>query len=370
MMRKLLFGFAIVVHGICVPMETALAAEVTDKLILVTLDGVRGEELFGGVDLAVVKHFANKRSLDSIPAYKKFWAEGAKERRVKLMPFFWGELMVKHGSVIGNQELGSVIHLRNRVRVSYPGYSEILAGLADDKRIKNNNPVYNPNPTVLEFLQEARGLDFHHVAAFASWDVMRFIVQQAENTLFTNVGYDRYESNDSTIKLLSRLQFEARTPWDSVRSDSFTFRFAMHHLESYEPEVLYLSLGETDDWAHDKRYDRVLESIHQADAYLSKLWRWIESNDEYAGRTTLLITTDHGRGKTPFTWQSHNDKLPGARNTWLAVVNPGLEKRGEWKHHRRVYSGEIAATFARFGGHDFQAEHPSSMSEIEFLFHE
>ena len=369
-MRIVLFGLAIVVHGVCAPTQNAFAAEVTDKLVLVTLDGVRGEELFGGVDSAVMKHFANKRSVDSIPAYRKFWAKNAKERREKLMPFFWGDLMLNHGSVIGNQGRGSVVHLKNRIRVSYPGYSEILTGLADDKRIKNNNPVYNPNLTVLESLQKSRGLDFHQVAVFASWDVMRFIVQQGENTLFANAGHDSYESNDPTMQTLSKLQFETRAPWDSVRSDAYTLRFALHYLETYEPEVLYLGLGETDDWAHDKRYDRVLESIHQADAYLKELWSWIEGHSEYAGRTTLLITTDHGRGKTPFTWQSHNDKLPGARNTWLALVNPGLEKRGEWSHHRRVYAGEIAATFARFGGHDFRAENPSSMREIEFLFAE
>ena len=340
----------------------------TEKLILVTLDGVRCEELFYGLDDTVMKHFANKKKLETIPTYRKFWADTAKERRETLMPFFWKTLMVKNGSIIGNEKLGSVVHLKNRWRISYPGYSEILTGVTDDKKIRTNSPVYNPNRTVLESLQQHLGLGFHQVAAFASWNVMRFIVQQTENTIFTNSGFEAYESSNEIIRALSRLQFETKTPWDSVRSDGFTFRFAMEHLKSYRPNVLFLALGESDDWAHEKRYDRVLEAIHQADAYLRELWKWIESQKEYAGKTTLIITTDHGRGRTPFTWQSHNDKLPGAKNTWIAIASPDVSKRGEWSHHRRIQSSEIASTFARFGGLDLQAVSPSAARSIEFLF--
>ena len=167
--------------------------------------------------------------------------------------------------------------------------------------------------------------------------------------------------------MLSRLQFETRTPWDSVRSDAYTIRFALHHLERYRPEVFYVALGETDDWAHEKRYDRVLEALHQADAYLARLWKWLSEEPDYAGQTTLFITTDHGRGRTPYTWQNHNNRLPGARSTWLAVVSPKVGQRGEWSHHRRVYSSEIAATFAGLGGYDLVDERPRSAGPIEFL---
>lgn len=340
----------------------------TEKLILVTLDGVRCEELFHGLDEAVMKHFASKRELKTIATYRKFWADSPKERREKLMPFFWKNLMVRNGAVIGNKDLGSVVHLKNRWRISYPGYSELLTGVADDKKIQNNSPIYNPNRTVLESLQKHLGLGFHQVAVFSSWNVMHFIVQQNEDTLFTNSGFEKYESSDAVIQALSALQFETKTPWDSVRSDGFTFRFAIEHLKSYRPDVLFLALGETDDWAHEKRYDRVLEAIHQADVYLAKLWDWIMSHKEYAGKTTLMITTDHGRGRTPFTWQSHSDKLPGARNTWIAIVSPDVSKRGEWAHHRRVQSGEVAATFARFGGLDFSTVNRSAATSIEFMF--
>ena len=80
----------------------------------------------------------------------------------------------------------------------------------------------------------------------------------------------------------SALQFETPTPWDSVRHDVYTFRFAMDHLARHRPRVLYLALGETDDWAHDGRYDRVLETYARTDQYLRELWEWLQAQPDTA----------------------------------------------------------------------------------------
>jgi hypothetical protein len=48
-------------------------------------------------------------------------------------------------------------------------------------------------------------------------------------------------------------------------------RFAMDHPARHRPRVLYPGLGETDDWAHDGRYDRVLEAFARRDEYLKQL---------------------------------------------------------------------------------------------------
>ena len=88
------------------------------------------------------------------------------------MPFFWGTLMRAHGSIAGNPAIGSRVHLTNRHWFSYPGYSEILVGRAHDDVIKSNDPMRNPNQTVLR-VPEDRRMDSSRdqVAAFTSWDV-------------------------------------------------------------------------------------------------------------------------------------------------------------------------------------------------------
>ena len=84
------------------------------------------------------------------------------------MPFFWGTLMRKHGSIAGNRALGSRVYLTNRHWFSYPGYSEMLVGRTQDDVIKSNDPVQNPSRTVLEVLRERLGAPRQGVAVFAS----------------------------------------------------------------------------------------------------------------------------------------------------------------------------------------------------------
>src|ERR1035437_4463430 len=53
---------------------------------------------------------------------------------------------------------------------------------------------------------------------------------------------------------------QARYLDDSARHDAFTFGLAMEYLKSVQPRVLYIAFDETDDWAHSRRYDRVLNA--------------------------------------------------------------------------------------------------------------
>ena len=68
-----------------------------------------------------------------------------------------------------------------------------------------------------------------------------------------------------------------------MRHDAYTFRFAMDHLARHRPRVVYLALGETDDWAHDGRYERVLETYARTDDYLKQLWTWPRRRFSRAG---------------------------------------------------------------------------------------
>ena len=70
-----------------------------DNVILITLDGVRAAEIFGGLDVEILRStLAKDAKLEDQPAYKRFFAATAQERREKLMPFFWRELMARHGN--------------------------------------------------------------------------------------------------------------------------------------------------------------------------------------------------------------------------------------------------------------------------------
>jgi len=326
-------------------LAVTVGAQSPPAVVLVTLDGARLEEVFGGLDVSIVQsQLKEGQRLEDQVIYKRYWAATPEARREKLMPFFWGTLMRAHGSIAGNPATGSRVHVTNGHWFSYPGYSEILVGRAHDDVIKSNDPVRNPNRTVLEFLKSANGLSREQVATFASWDVFSAIVESKAGELTVNAGYQAWDSPVAEVRRQSALQFEAPTPWDGVRHDAYTFRFAMDHLARHKPRVLYLALGETDDWAHDGRYDRVLQALTRTDQYLQELWEWLQAQPEYRGRTHLLITTDHGRGRTPADWRDHGAKVAGASETWMAFVSPSWSKRGEWRQHEPLTASQAAAT--------------------------
>jgi hypothetical protein len=342
-----------------VPADSQTPLATGERLILVTLDGSRIQEMFGGLDVEVLRSTLPKgAAVESDPTYRRFYASTPEARRRKLMPFFWDVLMTRYGSIAGDRRLKSTVTLTNSHRFSYPGYSELLTGETDDEVIKSNDRIHNPRTTLLEALKAHLELSALEVAVFASWDVMNEIVEHTPGALTVNAGYEVFELTWPGAGELSLRQFETPTPWNNVRHDAYTFGLAMTHLRAVKPRVLHLALGETDDWAHDGRYDRTLEAYARNDNQLRELWMWLQSQSEYRDRTHMLITTDHGRGRTTADWRNHGADVAGAEDVWMAFVSPRFAGRGEWRDHSPLFSNQAAATMAAWMGLDWNAARP------------
>jgi hypothetical protein len=256
------------------------------------------------------------------------------------------------------------VRVTNKHWFSYPGYSEIATGAARDAEIASNDNRRNPFPSVLEIVRRERGLDRREVATFASWETFRWIVEHEEGATTVNAGLQRYEHPDRDVQVLSDWQFQARTPWDGTRHDAYTWRFARAHLATYRPRLLWIALDETDDWSHDGRYDRVLDSIARFDSELADLWTWLQAHDQYRDATTLVITTDHGRGRGPADWRDHGKNVDGAQDTWLAIAGPSVTGRGEWRNTPAIHQNQVAATIARVLGVDYRRFVPDAGAPI------
>ena len=345
-------------------------APAADRVILITLDGARTQEMFGGLDTTILQSTLKEgQTLEKDATYQRFWAPTPQERRRKLMPFFWGTLMAEHGSIAGNRALNSRVTLKNKHWFSYPGYSEILVGEPHDDVIKSNDAIRNPYPTVLEIMRERLSLAAKDVGVFASWGVFNEIAEQKQGALTIDAGPDEPVPADAPGRELAVIQGETLPQWGNVRHDYFTFRLAMRHLEAARPRVLYIAFDETDDWAHDGRYDRTLDTYARTDRYLETLWQWLQSQPEYRGRTHILLTTDHGRGDTAKDWRDHGAKVADAENVWIAFASPAMPQRGEWRNHAPLNTSQIAATLAKWVGIDLPSIRPSAGAPIALHTH-
>lgn len=322
----------------------------TENVILITLDGMRWQEVFSGAELRLItKKFVS----DSAQLKKKFWNESSEKRRALLMPFLWSTLQ-QQGQLYGNRTLGNKVNVSNNQWFSYPGYNELLTGSADNERIHSNDKFDNPNKNVLEFIDQQKGFE-GKVAAFTSWDVFPFIINSKRNGIVVNSGIVEAKGNsNANEKLLNELMHEVPNPLGDVRLDGFTFHYGYEYLKKNNPRVVYFAFDETDDFAHGGKYDLYLESAHYIDGFINKLWTWLQSNERYKGKTTVIITCDHGRGnKTNEDWRHHGSKVPECDQVWMAFLGPDTPALGELKIEQQLYQNQIAKTLAAFLGMDY-----------------
>jgi hypothetical protein len=327
----------------------------TENIFIITLDGLRWQEVFSGADSALIRNKTFTNDPDALMT--EFWSNSPTERRKKLMPFFWTTIS-SEGQLYGNRMHNNFVNCSNKMWFSYPGYNEILCGFADDERISSNDKVDNPNVTVLEFLNEQKKYE-GKVAAFASWDVIPFIVNEKRSGIRVNGGYETATGNNLTEREIFLNELQARIPghWGSVRQDAFTHYYAFEYLKKNKAKVVYISYGETDDFAHDGRYDEYLKSAYRTDQFIRELWQWTQSQSAYKSKTTFLITTDHGRGTVPLeSWKNHGDQIAGADQIWFAIIGPDTPAQGEQKKEGQLYQNQVAKTAAALLGIDYTNE--------------
>lgn len=128
--------------------------------------------------------------------------------------------------------------------------------------------------------------------------------------------------------------------------------------------MLYVSLGDTDEFSHGGRYDHYLRAAHDVDADLKMLWDELQSRPEYRGTTTMIVTTDHGRGDPPRGWRDHGEKTKGSDAIWIAVIGPDTPALGERQDTAVVTQSQVAATLSAFLGEDYRAAVPTAAPPI------
>lgn len=344
---------------------SAAGARKTRNIIHVMTDGLRWQEVFSGADAALInKQHGAVSNVDALN--KKYWRDTPDARREALMPFLWTQIARK-GQIYGNRPLGSDASVTNGKNFSYPGYNETLSGFADD-RINSNDKVPNPNVTVYEWLHQKpayRG----KVAAFGAWDTFPAIFNAARAGFPVNAGHDPFTMPPVTPRLeaVNRLKAETQI-WEGEALDAMTHDTALEYLRHHKPRVLYVSYGETDEWAHEGKYALYLDAAHRVDRYLAELWSTLQAMPAYRDQTSMIVSVDHGRGEAPVEWKSHGAKIPDSKYMWMAFLGPDTPALGERKNVAPVFQNQIAATMASLLGEDYNAAVPKAGKPVAAVF--
>jgi hypothetical protein len=361
--RSILLCALALLQVAALPAAAPREAHKTRNIIYVMADGLRWQEVFSGAELSLISK--ENGGVDDVDAVKAAnWRETAAARRELLMPFFW-TVIARQGQLYGNREKGSEAYVTNGLNFSYPGYSETLCGFADP-RVDSNDKVPNPNVTVLEWLHNKPAFR-SKVAAFGAWDTFPAILNASRAGFPVVAGFDPLTVAPITpaVSILNALKADSTRVMDAEPLDVVPFYTAVEYLKQHKPRILYLSLGETDEWSHAGDYKHYLESAHRTDSYIQKLWELVQSMPEYRGTTTLIVSTDHGRGLAPVEWNDHGGKISDSKYIWMGFLGPDTPALGERGQIAPVTQSQIAATLAALLGEDYNAAVPKAGKPIQ-----
>ncbi len=364
MFGVLTFGGVGVVGAQARPHPAQHATPNTQNVVLVVIDGVRWQEVFRGGDCALMTKGQGGVE-DTLALRARFCRADVDSARTALMPFLWGTV-AQRGILLGVRDLGGDGHISNTMKFSYPGYNEIVTGTPDPRSDKNDFGP-NPNVTVFEWLSRRPGFA-DRVRAWGTWDVFDAIFNEGRAGIPVRSGWDIPfpGARNDVERELDALWATTTRHWDYMPPDAFLQRAVLQSLRIDHPRVLFVGFGEPDEWAHDRRYDPYLGSLHAADGYLKELWETLQSLPTYRGRTTLLVLTDHGRGRSFEKWTDHGRTVDGAEEIWFGALGAGVPAVGSATQGPPFVQAQVAATLAALVGERWGAFNASAAPAVDF----
>ena len=147
--------------------------------------------------------------------------------------------------------------------------------------------------------------------------------------------------------------------------DELSVYIARRLMREVAPSLLWITMHDI-DIAHAGAYSLYIEGIRRTDRLCSDLWKAIQSEPEYAGKTTLFMLPDFGRdsdddaGGNGFQHHRTGDAL--SRTTWMLVIGPGI--REGVVYDRAVDSTDLVPTLGAMLGFSTQYAEGKPVREL------
>lgn len=296
------------------------------RIVLVTIDGVRAEDVFDGADPAL-------RPGTHVESYLKPEAVMPRTHR----------LVETRGVALGADRPGcGVVRTASGANVSLPGYLEIFTGRKT--RCRDNHCARTELPTVLDEAAEA-GLS--PVASIGSWEILDRAASRTGAPVLVSEGSQRWPGERPLVPTeLEELvaageKVEAYPGGGRYRPDSSTTAIALEYLRSGAPPVLHVGLGDPDEYGHRNDYRSYLGAIAAADAFIGTIADTLDTMGELGARTTVIVTTDHGRNQD---FQHHGAFSLTSGRTFVIAFGARVRSRGVVCPSRDVTLADIAPT--------------------------
>lgn len=133
--------------------------------------------------------------------------------------------------------------------------------------------------------------------------------------------------------------------------DELSVYIARRLMRQLAPSFLWITLHDI-DIAHAGAYSLYIDGIQRTDRLCAELWKAIQSEPEYAGKTNLFILPDFGRDSDEDSagngFQHHRTGDALSRTTWMMALGPGI--REGVVYDRALDSMDLAPTLGAILG--------------------
>jgi hypothetical protein len=136
-------------------------------------------------------------------------------------------------------------------------------------------------------------------------------------------------------------------------------------MKQVAPSLLWITMHDI-DIAHAGAYSLYIDGIRRTDRLCLDVWKAIQDEPEYAGKTTLFILPDFGRDSDEDSagngFQHHRTGDVASRTTWMMALGPGI--REGVVHDRRVDSTDLVPTIGAMMGFSAALSQGRPVSEL------
>jgi hypothetical protein len=109
--------------------------------------------------------------------------------------------------------------------------------------------------------------------------------------------------------------------------DELTFFMTREIMHRFSPQVLVVAFSDVEA-AHFGSYALHLSGIKTADRLTYQLWKEVEANPDYRGKTTMVILPEFGRdpdGSSTNGFFNHRANDDSTRDTWMMVMGSAVD---------------------------------------------
>ena len=200
-----------------------------------------------------------------------------------------------------------------------------------------------------------------------------------DNSGFNNLLRETYEEphlaagapqTDVQLEQLERvLRFSpaafARSALNMESADQLSVYVAKQLMTQAAPSLLWITLHDI-DVAHSGAYSLYIDGIQRTDRLCTEIWSNIQSNPEYAGKTTMFILPDFGRDSDIDSggngFQHHRTGDHVSRTTWMMALGPDVKQNVVVD--RSVESTDLIPTLGAYFGFDARFSSGKPVAEV------